>query len=136
MHEGPISRTALDGEECRRRLGEAELARVLISVRCLPAALPVRLAVADGDVAFASVEAAVIEAARRGDVLAVQVDGTDDDGTWSVQVTGASRLGQPSEISGRAGARAAADAVRAGASLVVVPLTVVSGERISWRTRR
>jgi hypothetical protein len=133
--EGPIVRFALDRDECRRRISEAALGRVLISVRCLPAALPVRLALTNGSVGVASVESAVTEAARRGEVLAVQVDGADGTETWSVQVTGAARLGEPSEIAERPDAATVAEALAHGASLVLVALTVVRGERVGWRAR-
>jgi hypothetical protein len=130
---GPFIREELGGAECLTRLAEAPLARVLISVRCLPAALPVFVQMTGRNVLLASTEDAVIEAARRGDVLAVQLDGTDPDGaTWSVQVTGASHLGDPRTLPESEAHHRIGDALSDGATLVVVPLTMVSGERIRW----
>jgi hypothetical protein len=58
------------------RLGEADLARVVLSVRALPAALPARISLTGQDhLVLASAEEAVILAARRGDVISVQIDG-------------------------------------------------------------
>jgi hypothetical protein len=130
---GPFHREELGTEECLALLAQAPRARVLISVRCLPAALPVFLTLTPREVFLASVEEAVIEAARRGDVLAVQLDGSDPDGaTWSVQVTGTSRLGDPALLPEPHQFNRVSEVVADGATLVVVPLTVIHGERISW----
>jgi hypothetical protein len=111
------------------------LARVLISVRCLPSALPVFLEVSDQVVSLASAEDAVVEAARRGDVLAVQVDGAGDDGaTWSVQVTGTSRLGDSGDVVRGDGSSPLHDAIQRGAALIIVPTTVIHGEQVTWGT--
>lgn len=132
-HQGPFSRELLEPEDCLRMLGSARLARVLISVRCLPAALPVFVQVSGRRVLVASAEEAVIEAARRGDVLAVQLDGTDTDGsTWSVQVTGISTLGDPDSVPDAGSQHRLIEAIRDGATLVDVSVTVVHGERIRW----
>jgi hypothetical protein len=101
---------------------------VVISVRCLPAALPARIAVVDDDrLLLASTEDAVISAAARAEVLSVQIDGLEEDGaTWSVMASGiahASRDGQ--EVNPRL-----ADAVARGASLIELPLSVVVGEKV------
>jgi hypothetical protein len=65
----------------RGLLSLATLARVVISVRCLPAALPARICVVDDEhLLVASTEVSVILAARRGDVLSVQIDGLEADG--------------------------------------------------------
>ncbi len=133
-NRGPFEREVLGTEQSLFRLAEASLARVLISIRCLPAALPVMIHVATHHVILASTEDAVIEAAERGDVLAVQVDGSDDDGTtWSVQVTGSAHLPEPTDPDVRSGVGdRLAGALDAGATLVAIPLTVVHGERVRW----
>jgi hypothetical protein len=102
---------------------------VVISVRCLPAALPARICVLDDQhLLVASTEGSVILAARRGDVLSVQIDGLEADGTtWSVMA------------SGLAGAASAAgklpdvmrEALLRGATVISLPLSVVVGERVS-----
>ncbi len=114
--------------ECLGLLRQADFARVVISVRCLPAALPARIAVVDDhELLLASAEDAVITAARRGDVLSVQIDGLESDGaTWSVMGSGiaAEPTGEP------ALSAALTRAIANGAALIALPLTIVSGERI------
>jgi len=126
-------REILAPEECVALLGAAPIARVLISVRCLPGALPVFLHVAPGRVMLASVEDAVIEAARRGDVLGVQLDGAENDGSiWSVQVTGSSRLGEVASLPAAGKSDRLLEAIEGGATMVEIPMTVIHGERIQW----
>ncbi len=118
----------LPRSDCLARLRRAVLARVIISVRCLPAALPARIAVTDDHhLLLASTEDAVITAAERGDVLSVQIDGLEDDGaTWSVMGSGIAALPETEFTLSEALTRA----VAAGARLIELPLTVVSGERV------
>jgi hypothetical protein len=131
---GPFTRESLGDDLALARLAEAPMARVVISVRCLPAALPVFVHVGRHHVLLASHEDAVIEAARRGDVLAVQVDGTEPDGaTWSVQVTGVAHLPEQTDSIVAAGLNErVTEATESGAVLVAIPLTVIAGERIRW----
>ena len=115
--------------ECVRLLREATLARVVISVRCLPAALPARIAVLGEDqLLLASAEESVVAAARRGDVLSVQIDGLEPDGgTWSVMASGlAALIALPEDDSLPP---VLAQAVERGAALITLPLSVVVGER-------
>ncbi len=123
-----VRRTTLARAECLRRLRQADFARVVISVRCLPAALPARIAVVDDhQLLLARAEEAVIVAARRGDVLSVQIDGLESDGaTWSVMGSGIAV-----EPSGDPALSAPLTrAIASGATLIALPLTIVSGERI------
>jgi hypothetical protein len=109
-------------------LNSTDLARVVISVRCLPAALPARIAVINDDhLLLASAEESVILAARRGDVLSVEVDGLEPGGaTWSVMASGLAELA-PAEEQPPHPLRKAVDR---GAALISLPLSVVVGERI------
>jgi hypothetical protein len=127
-------RDVLDESRCRDRLRDVGVARVLISVRCLPAAMPVLIEMRPHHLIFASVEDAVVEAARRGDVLAVQVDGIDPDGaTWSVHVTGVAHLPEHNDSLAKFDELTElSSALEHGATLVAIPLTVISGERIRW----
>jgi nitroimidazol reductase NimA-like FMN-containing flavoprotein (pyridoxamine 5'-phosphate oxidase superfamily) len=123
-----VLRTTLSRADCVDRLSAATLARVVISVRCLPAALPARIAVvSDDQLLVASTEGAVILAARRGDVLSIQIDGLEPDGsTWSVMASGlASTAGASTLVPD-----SMHEAVDRGATLLVLPLSVVVGERI------
>ncbi|MGC8497949.1 MAG: pyridoxamine 5'-phosphate oxidase family protein [Acidimicrobiales bacterium] len=125
-----VRRMTLPRSDCLARLRQAVLARVIISVRCLPAALPARIAVTDDHhLLLASTEDAVIAAAQRGDVLSVQIDGLEDDGaTWSVMGSGIAAL--PETETATTLSEALTRAVAAGARLIELPLTVVSGERV------
>jgi pyridoxamine 5'-phosphate oxidase-like protein len=121
-------RVTLDREACLSLLEAADLARVVISVRCLPAALPVRLEVLDSQrLLMATTEDAVVAAARRNDVLSVQIDGLEPDGaTWSVMASGIARLAEP----GAPASERLRDAVARGAAVAEIPLSVVVGERV------
>ena len=123
-----VRRMTLPRSDCLARLRRAVLARVIRSVRCLPAALPARIAVTDDHhLLLASTEDAVITAAQRGDVLSVQIDGLEEDGaTWSVMGSGIAALPETECTLTEALTRA----VAAGARLIELPLTVVSGERV------
>lgn len=122
-----LSSEPLTREDCLRRLDGADLARVVLSVRCLPAALPARIALFQEDhLVLASRESAVILAARRGDVISVQIDGLDPDGTtWSVMVSGIATSASPDEVH----AQRIQDSLERGATLLALPLSVVIGQR-------
>jgi nitroimidazol reductase NimA-like FMN-containing flavoprotein (pyridoxamine 5'-phosphate oxidase superfamily) len=125
---GPsLSSEPLTREDCLALLDRADLARVVLSVRCLPAALPARIALCEDDhLVLASRESAVILAARRGDVISVQIDGLEDDGTtWSVMVSGIASTVSPGEVQ----TQRIQDSVDRGASLLALPLSVVIGQR-------
>jgi hypothetical protein len=123
-----VLRTTLSRAECIGRLAAANLARVVISVRCLPAALPARIAVVNDDqLLIASTEGAVVLAARRGDVLSIQIDGLEPDGsTWSVLASGLASLAAPTV----AVPDSMREAIERGATLLSLPLSVVAGELI------
>jgi hypothetical protein len=130
---GPFERRYLERHQTLAHLAEASMARVLISLRCLPAAIPVHLALFEPYVMIASNEGAVLAAAERGDVLAVQADGTSSDGTtWSVQVTGVAHVPADSdELCVEATKKLGMD-VLLGATIVAVELAVVRGELVRW----
>ncbi len=122
-----LSSEPLSRDECLRLLGEADIARVVLSLGALPAALPARIALSKGDhLVISSREHAVLSAARRGDVVSVQIDGVDgDDNTWSVMVTG---IADSVPLDRDESAKITRIAER-GAKLVTLPLTVVTGQR-------
>jgi hypothetical protein len=112
-------------DECLRLLDKAEFARVLLSVKGLPAALPARIELSEHDhLVISSRENAVLLAARRGDVMSLQIDGlSDDNHIWSVTVTGIAAPASPE----------CPETVRfkrrleCGATLVVLPISLVAG---------
>jgi len=122
LNSEPLSR-----EDCLRLLAGADLARVVLSVRALPTALPARISLVGADhLLLVSHEDAVVLAARRGDVISVQIDGFEDDGsTWSVMTSGIAMSADPHQQL-RAKMR---EAVDNGAALLEIPLSVVTGQR-------
>ena len=122
-----LSSEPLSREDCLSLLRSADLARIVLSVRCLPAALPARISLSGEDhLLFASRESAVILAARRGDVISVQIDGLDPDGTtWSVMVSGIASNARPDELL----TAQLKNTVDRGALLMALPLSVLVGQR-------
>ncbi len=114
-------------DECIRLLGATSLARIVISVKCLPVALPARMSLVDPDnVILASADPAVILAARRNDVISIQIDGIDNDGlTWSVMASGIARVPDGDEPLNEG----LTSAIARGGALVKLPLSVVVGQR-------
>ena len=123
-----VQRTTLSRAACVELLGNTDIARVVISVRCLPAALPARITLLDEHrLLLASAEEPVIMAAQRGEVLSVQIDGLELDGTtWSVMASGIARA----SLENAPLPFALAQALSRGARLIEVPLSVVAGERV------
>jgi Pyridoxamine 5'-phosphate oxidase len=130
---GPFKSGTIDRDGCLARFRGTGLARVLISVQCMPAAVPVFCTLSDGQVEFTSAEPSVIEAARRGDVLTVHLDGTDPDGsTWSVAVTGSSRV---TDVAAAEDTGDDGEPYVREIAVIDVPLTVVKGDWVRWPHR-
>ena len=121
-----LSSQPLTRDECLHLLDEADVARVLLSLGALPAALPARIALSQHDhLVISSRENAVLLAARRGDVISVQIDGLDaEDNTWSVTVTGLAMWASPDDFESERFKRV----TDCGSSLIILPLSVVSGQ--------
>ncbi|MBU6233598.1 MAG: pyridoxamine 5'-phosphate oxidase family protein [Acidobacteria bacterium] len=126
---GPFSRDRLDRTSCRKMLENAEFARVVLSVRCLPSAHVVRCEVADDTIYLASDEHDVIAAARHSDVVTVQADGVDSEGRrWSVQATGLAYLATHDDLRLAATPRSLLYAPRGLTGAVIgVPMTLLRG---------
>ena len=116
----------LDRATCLAHLGETDRARVVLSVRCLPAALPARLSLCDDHLQLATAEEGVLQAAERHDVVSVQIDGQEESGsTWSVLASGIASRADASETP----APNLLETLARGASLLVLPLSVIVGQR-------
>jgi len=126
MEELPPA-TVLERDDCLDRLSAAPLARILVSVRCLPTALPARIRVLNREnIVIASSDPAIVLAAQRHDVLTVQVDGLDeDDHTWSVVASGIAHL-SPGESPTD---DLLGDSVAFGGQLISFPVSVLVGQR-------
>jgi nitroimidazol reductase NimA-like FMN-containing flavoprotein (pyridoxamine 5'-phosphate oxidase superfamily) len=83
----------LSPEECLRLLASSQWGRVAISIGALPAILPVRFALDDQQqIVFRAGPKTALASGTCSEVVAFQVDGTDDDKShWSVLATGVAR---------------------------------------------
>jgi nitroimidazol reductase NimA-like FMN-containing flavoprotein (pyridoxamine 5'-phosphate oxidase superfamily) len=110
------SSTQLTREACVAKFATSNVARVLVTVKCLPVALPVTILHANEDaVTISTTEINVINAAHRHDVISLQVDGTlASHELWSVTATGIAELA----VSG-------GDA--SSGTAITVPLSVING---------
>lgn len=125
----------LDASECLALLAQAAFGRLLLSVDCLPTAQPVFITVLDDEVLALLGPGPEREAAQRGDVVALQVDGTEPDGhaAWSVRVTGqAATLPLTLALRDRLAATRLSQALSDASSLLQLPLDHVTGERTRW----
>ena len=133
--DSSFSLIELDRAECLDLLGHAGIGRVVLSVKCIPVALPVNVCVLDGDVVFATGKGSKLDAALRGTVVSVEVDDIDRiyHTGWSVLVTGVAEvITDPEDI-----ARVRQLPIQPWAPgphrfFVRIPSTVVSGRRIEW----
>lgn len=127
------SLTELDRAQCLDLLGTARFGRLVLSVDCLPVALPVNFALLGDDVVFAAGPGSMLDAALRRDVLSVEADGIDPlyHTGWSVLVTGTSGvISDPEMLEQASGLPLAPWAPGPHPYFVVVPSTLVSGRRI------
>ena len=89
----------LDREECLRLLADAGTGRIALTVRALPAILPVRFVLDDERIVIRTRSDSTLASATRSAVVAFEADGRDrggdrDDGPgaeWSVVATGLAR---------------------------------------------
>jgi uncharacterized protein len=107
---------------------------VVLSVECLPVALPVNVAMLGEDVIFQTDGGSKLAAATEGQVVSVEAD--DIDFTyctgWSVLVTGRAQIvTKPTDIEW-AKSRVRAWAPGPHPFLVRVPSTTISGRRLAW----
>jgi len=134
--EAPVlSVQVLDREECIGSLQRSAIGRVVLSVGCIPVALPVNMALFEGDVVFATNEGAKLDAAIHGNVVSVEVDNFDPmyHTGWSVLVTGvAELLTDPHDIERIHRLPLQPWAPGSDLYFVRVPSTMVTGRRIAW----
>jgi uncharacterized protein len=129
-----FSAVELDREECLRLLRQAPIGRVVLSVKCLPVALPVNICMIDESVVFATDEGSKLDAAITGQVVCVEVDDIDTvcRTGWSVIVTGIADL-----VSDRVEFEEARLQLHPWAPgphpfFVKVPSSLISGRRLDW----
>ena len=130
MDQEPLSRA-----ECLALLDCSTFGRLLLSVDCLPAAQPVFITLLDDEVLALLGAGPEREAAERGDVIALQVDGTEPDGhvAWSVRVAGeAAILPLTGVMRDRLTSTRLSPALGEDSTLLRLPLDHVSGARTRW----
>jgi len=129
-----FSSIEMDREQSLAYLRTARIGRVVLSVKCLPVALPVNLAVYGDDVLFVSDSGAKVNAAIEGQVISVEADDVDPQYCtgWSVLVTGRAELVTDQSVFAWARSRLRAWAPGPHPFLVKVPSTHVSGRQLVW----
>ncbi len=131
------SRRELSLEECRTHLEQAKWARLLVTVRCLPAARPVPVTVLGQSVLVATDESVVWEAVAHREVLTVNVDGYLDEGiAWTVSASGVGRpIGSDDPVLALRDGDPFWTFHRLGGRILQIPLTVLVGDETDWRYR-
>lgn len=132
-----FSAVELDRPQCLDLLRGAPIGRVVLSVACIPVALPVNLSMLDEDIVFSTDTGAKLTAAIEGQVVSVEVDDFDlmYRTGWSVLATGIAQLVTEPEDIEWAKARLQAWAPGSHPFLVRVPSTRISGRRLQWGVR-
>jgi nitroimidazol reductase NimA-like FMN-containing flavoprotein (pyridoxamine 5'-phosphate oxidase superfamily) len=124
----------LDRAQCLELLSGIRIARVVLSINCIPVALPVNVSILDEDVVFCTDSGSKLTAAVEGQVVSVEADDIDlmYRTGWSVLVTGIAQLvTDPAEIE-RASSRLQPWAPGPHPFLVKVHSTLISGRRLMW----
>lgn len=124
----------LDRDECVRLLAGRSLGRLGLTIGALPAILPVNFRLVGDRIVFRTSPGSKLEAATRHAVVAFEADDMDPFGHtgWSVLVTGvASQVDDPADLEVLARAGVPRWAPTEGEHFVELPLTLVSGRRIS-----
>ena len=86
----PSISEVLDQDECMQLLAREPVGRLALSAGALPVVLPVNFTLVDRTIVFASAAGLKLDAAQRGVVACMEVDGYDrwSHGGWSVLATG------------------------------------------------
>jgi len=129
-----LSLVDLDRDECLELLGRATIGCVVLSVDCIPVAVPVNFWLVDGDAVFATDVGSKLDAAIRGHVVSVEAD--DVEGVyhtgWSVLLTGVAQVITDPETIKRTMCSLQPWAPGNHPFLVRVPSTLISGRRLTW----
>ncbi len=107
----------LSRAECLAHLATVSVGRLGLSIRALPAILPVNFALHDEDVVLRTVPGTKLDAATAQAVVAFEADAHDPDGAWgwSVLVQGVAReITAPDELAAARALRLQAWAFPAG----------------------
>jgi nitroimidazol reductase NimA-like FMN-containing flavoprotein (pyridoxamine 5'-phosphate oxidase superfamily) len=129
-----FSAVELGRSDCLELLRGARIGRVVLSIGCIPVALPVNISVDDDDVIFSTDSGSKLTAAIKAQVVSVEVDDIDPlyRTGWSVLVTGKAQLVTELADIERAKSRLQAWAPGPHPFLIKVPSTLISGRRLLW----
>jgi uncharacterized protein len=124
----------LDREQCLELLATVPVGRVGVSIRALPAILPVNFVLVGAQILFRTIPGTKLDAAAAGAVVAFEADGFDPDGGsgWSVLVQGiCSEVTDPEDLARFARVRLEPWAFGPGVAdrLVRVDSSFISGRR-------
>jgi len=133
-HESSFRAVELERDQCLELFGRAPIARVVLSIKCLPVALPVNVALMGEDVIFSTDSGSKLTAAVEGQVVSVEADDVDFmyRTGWSVLITGVAELVSEPMAVEWARSRLQAWAPGSHPFLVKVPSTLISGRRLMW----
>ncbi len=132
MTHDVLSLELLSHTECVRLLTRAQVGRVVLTERALPAVVPVTFAVLDDAVVMCTSAETRLAAAADGGVLAFEIDEIDLPSRtgWSVVVTGVAELVTDSLTRSRIHGMVSPWAPGHYDVLIRLPFTVVTGRRI------
>lgn len=124
--------------DCLKLLAEARFGRVVLSLDCLPVALPVNLTVIREDVYFTSADGTRLGGAVRNAVVSIQADEIDRTRRtgWSVLVTGVADIVTDAHLDDEVRADLSPWAPLENSPVVRVPSTRVTGRRLERRSPR
>jgi uncharacterized protein len=128
----------LERHECLELLARVDIGRVVWCADGIPVAVPVNVALLDGDAVFTTDRGSKLDAAVHGQVVSLEADGVDRlyHTGWSVLVTGAAELvTDPDDIERISRLPMQAWAPGPHVFVVRIPSTTVSGRRIEWGPR-
>ena len=130
---------AFTQEECFKLLERGSIGRVALSIAGTPAVFPVNYQAVDGVIYFMSGEGNKLEAARRMDVVAFQIDQFDTryHHGWSVLAVGTARVVDDPQVVDKAclsGMRPWAPGQRD--ELIQITPDSISGRRITFHPAR
>ncbi len=129
-----FSAVELDRSECLALLRGAPFGRVVLSVDCIPVALPVNLSLLHEDVVFCTDSGSKLTAAVKGQVVSVEIDDIDllYRTGWSVLATGVAQVITDPEAIQWANSHLQPWAPGPHPFVVKVPSTLISGRRLVW----
>jgi uncharacterized protein len=123
----------LSRDDCLRLLDSQAIGRVVVTIDYIPVAFPVNIIPSGGDVFFTSAPGGKLEKAINKGIMSIEVDHwspMNHEG-WSVLVTGRSELVTDHAVSQRVKGSLEAWAPGPHDNVVRVPMTFISGRRLT-----